>query len=172
MVKNETILTNDKSKKHSEISILRTLSMFSIVLCHIIGYYSFIPSHNYLSQVFNVGVEIFFLMSGYLYGTKIIPRFFTWYKERIRKIYIPALIVIVIDIIVLTVVYSSKYSFCTIIVYLTNLHGVLHIYPTFFSSYITKIDNLGPLWFTTIIMICYLMVPLLQKAKNHYYQKV
>lgn len=57
-------------KKNPAIVCCRTASMILIVLCHIIGYYSFIPGHHFLPLVFNVGVHSFLLISGYLYGGK------------------------------------------------------------------------------------------------------
>lgn len=33
--------------------------MLMIIICHVIGYYAFIPGHVHLGQFFNVGIEIF-----------------------------------------------------------------------------------------------------------------
>lgn len=38
------------------ISILRTLAMIMIVICHVIGDYTFIPGHAHLNQFLNVGM--------------------------------------------------------------------------------------------------------------------
>lgn len=51
----------------SGITWLRALSMISIVICHLAQFYQ-----NNMSQVFNVGVQIFIIISGFLYGCKTI----------------------------------------------------------------------------------------------------
>ena len=96
----QKITSNYKLNHKNDISLLRVVSMFLIILCHIIKYYDFIPGSKILGQVFNVGVEIFFLISGYLYAGKMISFYLDWYKERIRKIYFPVLII-----------FSSRVSF-------------------------------------------------------------
>ena len=56
--------------RNSSVVVLRVLGMMLIILCHIIAYYTFVPGSDLLSQVFNVGVQVFLLISGYLYGEK------------------------------------------------------------------------------------------------------
>ena len=64
--------------------IIRVFAMLSIVVCHLF------QSYNLgLAGLFNIGVQVFFVLSGYLYGTKMILDWKNWAKKRIHKIYLP-----------------------------------------------------------------------------------
>lgn len=54
--------------------------------------------------------------------------------------------------------------------YLLNLQGLLFIDWSFFANFINEIPSLGHLWFTTIIFICYLLIPILQRIKSKNYK--
>ena len=56
--------------------------------------------------------------------------------------------------------------------YLLNLQGTFFINSKIASLCFEEIVTLGPLWFTTLIMICYLLVPLFQKYRNKYNNKL
>lgn len=73
------------AKRNSVIQIARIIAMISIILCHIIKYYTFIPGSQFLNVVFNVGVQIFLLISGFLYGQKKINDFHLFFVRRIQK---------------------------------------------------------------------------------------
>ena len=63
------------NKEHFySISLLRMVAMLSIVSCHIFQYYG-----NFLAWWFNVGVQIFLCISGYLYGQKDIGEITAFY---------------------------------------------------------------------------------------------
>ena len=49
-----------------------------------------------------------------------------------------------------------------LIPYLFCLQGLPFISYSLFHTFIKEIPGLGPLWFVTIIMLCYLTIPLLQ----------
>ncbi len=55
-------ISDEESKA---ISLVRIMAMFSIVLCHVFQAYN-----NSLAWRFNVGVQVFLVLSGYLYGHK------------------------------------------------------------------------------------------------------
>lgn len=141
------------------ISILRVIAMLMIVICHVIGYYTFIPGHNHLGQFFNVGVEIFIFISGYLYSNKDIH--FTWnfYWKRYKKLCIPS---IVWGFLILCMTkFEAWKEFPVIILNLTGLNflkdnwGLLHEFP-----------GMGHTWFLTVIFMCYLMLPMLHRMKS------
>ena len=145
---------------NSAISLSRILGMVFIVLCHIMKYFEFVPMHESLAQFFNCGVDLFLFISGYLYGGKIVSNFKRWFTKRIIAIVIPSVLVSIIVIIALF--FANEYtSINSIIVYCLDLEGLLFI-NGHFSAFFNNIESLGPLWFTTIIMFCYLLVPLLQ----------
>lgn len=153
-------------EKNNTISLVRVISMFLIVLCHIIGYYKFIPGSGFLGQIFNVGVYTFFIISGYLYGNKIITNFKVWIKKRWCKIVIPVIIVTFIDILLLSIA-KENISVMSFLYYFFNIQGLTFISENIFRNLNFKIVNLGHLWFTTIIMLCYCFVPLFQKVKKY-----
>ena len=52
-------------QRNNVISLLRAVSMCSIILCHILQFYG-----NELAFWFNVAVQIFLILSGYLYACR------------------------------------------------------------------------------------------------------
>lgn len=121
--------------------------MMSIVACHISNHY-----HNAIaSQVFNVGVPLFFIISGTIYANRSINMPRQWLMDRYFRLYMPLLA---------WIIYYTLHSLCInnghisgdswfcIILLLLNLQGLHHLFPNFKS-----ID--GP-WFFTIIMLCYI----------------
>ncbi len=152
--------------KRSDVSILRVLSMILIVLCHIVKYYEFIPRASSLAVVFDVGVFVFFIISGYLYGGKIVDHFCKWFVKRIVKICIPAFLVSFICIIALRFIFSEEFSFITFLVYLFNLQGLSMVDGGVSNGIFAGVPSLGPLWFVTIIMLCYILIPIFQYLRN------
>lgn len=57
--------------KNISIQYLRVISMFMIVLCHLVqeSYNTYIQM---TAQFLNVGIFIFFAISGFLYGCKVL----------------------------------------------------------------------------------------------------
>lgn len=158
-------MSDTTNKRNTAISISRIVGMFFIVICHIIEYYTFIPMSGSLAQFFNCGVHLFIFISGYLYGGKIIQNFKKWYLQRITMIAMPAMILSIVMIIILFSI-GEKISINSIIAYCLNLEGLLFINGDIFSMFFKYIPGLGHLWFITIIMICYLLIPVLQKASS------
>lgn len=64
-------------KKDATASILRVLAMLMIVLCHTIEMYP-IPYAREIGPLLALGVEVFLLISGYLYGMKNIRNTKQW----------------------------------------------------------------------------------------------
>lgn len=143
------------------ISCLRIFSMLLILLCHVIKYYTFIPGSSHINQFFNVGVQVFLLISGYLQGRKEVVNYGNWMYKKAKRIWLPVIFVVAFDVIMLAIMHTPTDTL-TIIMYLLNLHGLLFLNWNFFGNAITEIPNLGPLWFTTMIMLCYIIIPVLQ----------
>jgi len=70
------------------ITVIRAAAMILIVLCHYVSWY---PSISFVGQVFNVGVPLFFVISGFLYGGKTIENIPNWYIKQLIKISVPIL---------------------------------------------------------------------------------
>lgn len=137
-------------RRESEaIRILRVFSMFSIVLCHILQ-----PLGSRYGDVFNVGVEVFFLISGYLYGHKIIADTKNFYISRIKKIYIPFVVFLIFVLPFYYVI--GDFSWYKTLKYLFCLQGIGSYY-----------SGLGHLWFITFILLCYLITPFLQYLRKY-----
>lgn len=153
--------TNTISEKESNaIVIIRATAMFSIILCHLFQAYN-----NYLASVFNIGVQVFLVMSGYLYGKKDITSWQDWYKKRFIKLYIPYFIVafsVSLLILILNAEAIKWYKYIALLINIQGLRLVFYDYlpPLSFSA-------LSHLWFMTAIMFAYFSTPLLQHLKKY-----
>ena len=138
------------------ITIIRTFAMVLIILCHYCDYFEGV---EFLSQLFNVGVPIFFIISGFLYGQKQINNIKKWYIKQFAKIVIPLYTYYLISALVLLVVGKlGEVNMLDSIKVLLNLQGLVG----------GKIGNVqsGHLWFITFILICYLITPALQLLRD------
>ena len=141
------------SKEESQIiSVTRTVATISIVLCHLVSWF---PKIKFLGQLLNVGVPVFFIISGYLYGHKEIKNVLPWYKKQIIKIVIPIYAYIII---------------CSFLLILLGKFGSIQPIKCFLALFQltgfceAEIGNIttSHLWFITFILLCYLITPLLQ----------
>ena len=131
--------------------------MFFIILCHIFQTYD-----NDLASFFNIGVQVFLVMSGYLYGKKTITNWNKWAGKRIIKLYIPYFIVTFSVVLLLMVIKNETIRWYQIIAHIINLQGIRLIFD--WSQ--LNIPGLSHLWFMTAIMLAYFTTPLLQKLKK------
>lgn len=119
-----------------------------IISCHIMQYYEL-----ELAWWFNVGVQIFLCISGFLYGQKNIDNATDFYNKRLRKILIPYYLVFIpfgiIEFIFAREFFSVK-DFAMGMVLCSTIKGA------------------GHLWFIPTILMCYLITPLLQGYRNKY----
>lgn len=151
--------------RNAEITLSRIVGMLLIVVCHIIKYYPIIPGYTILGELFSCGVPLFLFLSGYLYGGKTVKKFWPWYAGRATKVAVPAILMAFVTIIALLIA-GETVSIPSIIAYLTDLEGLLFLNWDFFNQFFSEIPSLGALWFTTVIMLCYLFVPLMQKITS------
>lgn len=149
-------------QKNPAISLSRIVGMILIILCHIVKYYTMILGHQILPELLNCGVHLFLFISGYLYGGKIITNFKQWFVTRIQYVTIPTVLISLLTIIALFIA-GNVITLPSIVAYLLDTEGLLFLNYAFFDKFIDEILSLGPLWFTTIIMLCYCLVPLLQR---------
>ncbi len=103
-----------------------------------------------LSQFFNVGVEIFFIISAFCFGLQgSIKSVKEWYKKRFKRIFLPYECFLIILAIVYVVIQKQFKVFN----WITCIFGV-------------QGANVGVLgaeqtWFITALLICYICTPLL-----------
>ena len=129
--------------------------MLAIVLCHILQAYS-----NRWAFVFNVGVQAFIALSGYLYGEKLIADWKRWGVGRVKRIYVPLLLFLVVVLPFYLIFHRDVFSWKAYSVYLLNLQGI----P--FVTGGKMIAGIRHLWFLTAIMIAYFSTPILQCLKK------
>ena len=135
----------DTTKKDYSISFIRLVAMLCIFLCHLLQAYN-----NVLGGWFDVGVQIFFFLSGYLYGNKTIFDIKNFYIKNIFKILNP------------------YYIFITLILVTLYLFGKMPTINDIENTLILKCSIPGTqhLWFIRFILVCYLFIPIFQKILN------
>lgn len=130
-----------------KISIIRLISLVMIISCHILQFLG-------MEAAFwlNIGVQIFFFISGFLYGKKDITNVSAFYKNKIIKILLP-------------------YTVCAIIVFIIEKvfikisYGKIFLIGTFagFQGFMGTLKTLSHTWFVSYILICYLITPVLER---------
>lgn len=64
-------------EKDAKLSAIRFVALLMIIFCHILQ-----GLGNELAFWINIGVQVFFFLSGYLYGKKNIKDFKKFYKRK------------------------------------------------------------------------------------------
>ena len=139
--------------------IIRVFAMLSIVVCHLF------QSYNLgLAGLFNIGVQVFFVLSGYLYGTKMILDWKNWAKKRIHKIYLPYFVFLILVIPLYAFFHPEVMRWKWLPIYFLNLDGFRFLLGSVGES--MTIEGLRHVWFLTAIMVAYFTTPLLQHIRN------
>lgn len=134
------------TSQSNAISIIRVMAMILIVSCHITQGYG----HS-IAFILNVGVQLFFLISGFLYGKVEIPSTIDFYKKRIVKIYLPFIIVVLLFAGIYKIFGVESLSWRHLIPYAFNL-----------QAFAMPIEGFNHLWFLSVIMICYIITPMVK----------
>ena len=132
------------------ISIIRILAAIGIVICHILQEYG-----NQLANWFNVNVQVFLFMSGFLYGNKTIENKILWLRNRFIKILVPYYVFLGIALIAYIILKRELLSF-------SNIFTTIFCFQLFGES----ITGLGHLWYIPLILLCYIITPILQIIRN------
>ncbi len=126
------------------ISIIRLISTSFIITCHIMQYFNI-----ELAWWFNVGVQMFLCMSGFLYGKKNkIYEDIQFYKKNAIKILVDYYVVIIPIILLFAIFHPERLSAIKIIKVLLT-YGVL--------------DGGEHLWYIPYCLFCYLITPFLSR---------
>lgn len=133
--------------KTPSISMIRLLAMLSIIACHFCQYYD-----SEWAWWLNVGVQVFFIISGYLYGSRSVNTPVPWLKKRLVKILTPYYIFLTLAIIGYLIVSPERLKFANII-----------------SAYfvVGKIKGISHLWFVSYILFCYIITPYLVAIRDY-----
>ncbi len=146
----------DKKKFDYSVSAVRVVAMLMIVFCHLSSYFG----QTAISHFFDIGVIIFLLISGYLYGTKEITRPINWFLNRIIRLYMPLLAYILVHMLSKTIRGVALPHFSHWLMLFTNTQGINRVFT--FAQDVT-----GP-WFFTVIMLCYLTLIPVKKLESHF----
>ncbi|MDO5148129.1 MAG: acyltransferase [Oscillospiraceae bacterium] len=130
------------------ISAIRFLAMIFIICCHIMQYLNL-----ELAWWFNVGVQIFLCISGYLYGQRCIGDIPSFYAKRFKKILLPYYIVFILYGTFQFMFARNMFTFGAF------LRGLLLN---------TTLQGAGHLWFVPTILMCYVITPLLERYRDKY----
>ena len=128
---------------------IRIMAMVSIILCHIASQH---PSQyvQISAQFFNIGVQMFFCLSGFLFGTQgQIKSIGEWYKRRIKRIYIPWLLFVAF----LTIIHLVKGNDVITWKWAKLVLGL--------QGTIVGVQGAGHTWFITSMLVCYAVTPIL-----------
>lgn len=128
------------------ISVVRMFAMCSIVACHVLQRFS-----NPLAFWFNGGVQIFLVVSGYLYGSRRVENPLGFILRNWCKVLVPCWVF-------LLCAFVGFYCFGFELPKGVKLARVLLLADT--------VPGLGHLWFISNILFCYMMVPLFYCLKQ------
>ena len=134
--------------KKNAISFIRMIAMEMIIICHIMQYYDFV-----LAWWFNIGVQIFLCISGFLYGQKAIENIARFYNQRIKKILVPYYLTLIPFA-------FFEFAFCSAVISFKSLLEAIVLHTT--------LKGAGHLWFVPTILLCYLITPLIQIYRDEY----
>ena len=140
----------------NKLNIIRIISMIMIVLCHYLQFYG-----NKLAFWFNVGVQIFFILSGVLYGCKEVKDYKKFWKNKFFKLYLPYVIVVILFFIFNLIFHVGEMGFMDLFYYLTATQAFTH-----------NVEPIAHLWFMSYIFLFYLLIPVLEKfdfSKDKYF---
>lgn len=143
-------------QKDSSIVYIRVCAMWMILGCHLMEQFQHPLAH--ISAMFlNVGVELFLLISAYLYGQrKIHMKIIPWYKKRFYRIVAPYYVFLglLLCIYMFQGLQIDVFHWC---VQFLLLQG--------FQIYVWGAEHL---WFLTVLLFCYLLTPLLEWCEDKF----
>lgn len=153
-----------ENRNHT-ISLIRVIGMLMIICCHLFSWLGISP----LSQLFNAGIFLFLIISGWLYSNKVIDNPLMWLEKRWEKLCIPIIIWMLLVSAYSVIVHHEYPSIIEVIILTLNLQGIAWVFTMLpkMGSYGTVLVGLSHLWFVTVIMLCYLFVVAV-KSKESY----
>ncbi len=135
------------------ISFVRLVATVFIIVCHIYQYFCV-----GLTFWFNVAVQMFFFISGYLYGNRKIDDVISFYGKNFKKILVPYYLCVII---IGGMGLIFKGDTC-------NLHDIGKLLILDAANNYMPLHNL---WFIAYILLCYLMTPFVNKFLDRIEEK-
>lgn len=139
-----------------DLDFIRAISCILVLIYHLSGYWY--DGHGIWSWC-NIGVQVFFFLSGYLAAIRKSDYNFKWVLRKLKRVLIPYWVYLTFIIPVIFLLDSSKISIWKVLVTISGFIGLFWDY---------KIEPIGVLWFVSYILICYMLTPFI----NWYYEKV
>ena len=137
--------------RNNSITIARVLSMLMIVGCHVANWMGIAP----IAQLLNVGVEIFLVISGFLYSNKSIKKPLEFISGRWKKVMIPLYLIalfVAVEHIFIDGCFESLKNFG---IYVVGMQGLpVMVIGMHVPGYI----ELAQTWFLTPLLICYALL--------------
>lgn len=151
-----------ETEKKKDLVLIRVVAMISIVLNHTIYFYLPNVGHFLKEMIFNLGIPLFLVLSGYCYGIRKerITDYKKFTRTRFFKVLIPMYIAVIMKVLIDWFVSGKTYGLDTIVMYVLNLQGFV------FLCNLTVPLILGPLWFMTVVVLCYCMLPVLYRLRE------
>lgn len=143
---------NDGITKDYSISLIRFLATVSIIVCHLFQFYD-----HELAWWFNIGVQMFLCISGFLYAKKgVITDDLKFYKKTFTKILVDYYIIAIPAFVILTVFFFKQFSVITAI-------------QVLFTKAV--LPGGGHLWYIPYCLLCYFLTPLLSRFFDRHKNK-
>lgn len=134
-------------KKYNFATWLRAVAVIMILLFHFV-----IESNNTVlnmsAQFFNIGVDLFIILSGFLFGTQgEIKWAWVWYRKRLKRIFVPYELFILL----LAVVHIVMGKFVLKMDWLWLMLGL--------QGSVVGVQGAEQTWFITPLLLCYAITP-------------
>lgn len=134
------------------LHFVRALAFILIFILHLVQ--TFIPS---FAGLLAFALQLFFILSGFIFGKANVCNWGKWLKKRFLRIYCPYLIILL----AVVAIYSIGG-------YTSGLSPKLVIGNLFLAEIFTGyIPGLSQFWFVSVIFICYLITPALQRLRRY-----
>lgn len=162
MMKQMQITPSISDDESISIRILRVIATYMIVSAHICNAVGS-PIFTAASQLFQVGVPIFFILSAYIFSKRSSDEIcgrWGWLLKRFLRLQIPIIIFDALWTVYLVLIVREKLSLIGCVGIFLNVSG-FHTKMGLVSD-----SNLGTFWFTSYIMICYFITPITAKLKG------
>ena len=165
MENTQIIQESQKNDRDIVITLIHILGMVMILLCHIfqkIGVYA-------LGEICIIGVPVFLFVSGYLSGKKPIEKPGKWLLKKAKRVLLPYFLLVWCIFAIHEIANTAEVSLFQWLASSSCLHGIYgYAYwrMDLLGVHYAAVPGTGHFWFVTIIMLCYLMTPLLQKARD------
>ncbi len=144
-------LLTQKPARDKSIVYIRVLAMWMILICHIANRLGI----GSIAQLFQVGVQIFLLISGYLCAMRRPQHIGKWLVGRARRIFVPIWIFVLLCAV--GFIFDNNMSTVGFLLSGVGVYGINHVF-TFLQ--LPNFAGLEHLWYITLLLISYLLLSL------------